>query len=133
MSVGAHMDSPALAPLASIPALARLVGRSRSSMFRLLLRLHKRDLDEGRDCDWLVRSAPRSKLRVNVARLESAHPALFATRFITRDELATQQQALEESVRELDGRQNRLEKRIDAIAVSLQSLSKRLQSVAIGR
>lgn len=126
-------DEVDLTPLASIPALARLVGRSRSSMFRLLLRLHKRDLDERGGCDWLVRTAPRSKLRVNVSRLEAAHPALFRTRFVTRDELSEGQQSLEDRVQEIEGGQRRLEKRVEAIAVSIQGLSKRLQSVAVGR
>lgn len=113
--------------LASIPQLARLAGRSRSSMFRLLLRLHAQDVEQHGQCDWLIRTKAGAKLRVNVSRLEKAHPALFRTRYVSREEIEDLEDrvlTLEKKVERSTADQN---KRLNAVAASVRVLKSSLK------
>jgi hypothetical protein len=72
--------------LVSVPHVARLAGRDRTTMLRLLGRMAEQDRATPAGCDWLLQEGPRRKMRVNLSRLEAAHPALFKRRYVSRDE-----------------------------------------------
>ena len=69
----------------SIASVAKLAGRPRNSMTRLLLALHARDREADLKPDWLLVVGPR-KFKINMARLQRMHPALFTVRYVTADE-----------------------------------------------
>ena len=120
-----------LMPLVSVPVAARMVGRSRSSMLRLLMRMAAADQERGQ-CDWLVRPGPRRKMMINLTRLEVAHPALFRRRYVDRSEYST----LVESVSFCQSnvqRQNTNQKALAANVRELRGELKRLQTGANGR
>jgi hypothetical protein len=105
-------------PLLSVPAVAKRAGRSYRSMLRLILRLHAEDVRLGEPTDWLVRPMLTSKLRVNMSRLEVAHPALFRKRYVDREEY-------DEILARIDGcetQDKELNKRIGAVGARVRAL-----------
>lgn len=61
----------------TIPALARLSGMPRRTLFRQLMAAHAADVAAGRDTTWLYRNGAAAAWCVNVTRLRGAHPELF--------------------------------------------------------
>lgn len=102
--------------LLSIPKLAKVAGRHRNSMTRILLALHARDREEGRDTSWLIR--PHRKVLINCARLYRAHPALFDTHYVSREEF----EDIGERVELLEERERESCRRINAVAARVRSL-----------
>lgn len=108
-----------LEPLVSIPTLALKAHRSRSSMFRLVLRMYADDVASG-GCDWLVRGGPGCKLRVNLSRLEKAHPALFHVKYVSRAD----HESLVDRVSECEDALREHNKRINAVGARVTALQK---------
>ena len=93
----------ALEQLLSVPQVAKLASKSYRSMLRLLLKMYADDCAKCEPTDWLVRHNGTSKFRINMARLEVRHPALFIARYVDRDEfgeIILRVKACEESIDE---------------------------------
>ncbi len=88
-------------------------------MFRLVLRMYSKDIAAG-GCDWLVRSGPGCKLRVNLSRLEKAHPALFHVKYVSHSD----HESLVGRVAECEDRLREHNKRINAAGARLTALQK---------
>lgn len=77
---------PELEPLLSVPDYALRVGISRSTAHRDLFLLYAVDVKQGNPTDWFVYRGRGKKIRINVSRLEAAHPERIKARVPTRDE-----------------------------------------------
>lgn len=104
--------------LISIPTCARLAGRSRVGMWRLLLKMHAEDARLGNPTDWLVKSPGGGKFHINLARLKVTHPALFAKRYVDREEY----EELVERVAECETADREQGKRINSLSARIRSV-----------
>jgi len=119
----AEDDTPALAKcrperLVSLPAYAKLRGVPYTTMHRTLMALARADVAEHGRCDWLLDYGRKRKKWLNLSRLARAHPVLFHTRFVSRDEF----EGVVERVAELEVGQADLRRRAQAIAASVRDV-----------
>lgn len=106
--------------LVSIPELAREAGRSRATVWRRLRRMHAEDVAAGGG-EWLIRvgeppaagSPDRRPFAVNKSALLRAHPEL--ARRADPDDLATDVEAHEAELHDVQERVHELERQLDAI------------------
>jgi hypothetical protein len=118
------MTAPALEPLVTLPALARQLNKSRSSVWRWLLQAHAADREAKRP-EWMVRVG--TKWRVNMTTLRSEHPSFFGVRrLVSVDDLDSLHERLSDIERQLAER-CREEKKTRA---SIRDLRAELQVVA---
>lgn len=104
--------------LVSVPELARARGVPYTTLWRTLRALADADAREHGRCEWMMHLGPKKKRQVNLSRLAAAHPALFARRYVTREDL----DALDGRVTELEEGHREMRRRSNALASAVRDV-----------
>lgn len=118
------MRTPKPAGLVSFLEFARMAQEPKRKISRRLQKLHAADLEAGQPGDWLKRVG--EKYLVNLSRLNAAHPALFAKRYVTREEL----EDVDAHLSEIDNRLTKTETRVKAHGSVLRDHAKAIDQNA---